>query len=505
MTSGVVIIDSDRKYALMAFLAVLFVLIITYQETISSIVSVWLHSNTYMHGFLIIPVSIWLIWRNRERLHRTHIEQQTYAILLLLLAVLVWMGGKLVDVQVIMHFAFITMIPLLVWMFFGRHILYEVSFPLIYLYFAVPFGAFIVPYMQDITAGFTVNALRLTGIPVFREGLYIYIPSGSFEVAEACSGVRFLIASIALGVLYGYLTYRSIWRRLLFVLVSIMVPIIANGIRAYGIVIIAHLSDYKLATGVDHIIYGWIFFSIVILIMFWLGSYFRDDNVSEQKTDSYETDSIKNISSRRNQKLLFPFFVILVLIAGPAVGYWQENSKGKISSFDITLPLAEHGWEGPYSTAISWAPHFEGAYRELSGTYKLHDKSILIYLAYYNEQEQGNEMINENNRLYSNNWHKTKDGRVLSMNNMPMREMVISSAEKRILLRQWYFVDGEAVASPILAKLYEARSRLFSRYTGSYVFILGVNEGDDDENNTINSFLVDIWPLIHKELLKVHA
>ena len=80
------------------------------------------------------------------------------------------------------------------------------------------------------------STIRRTGIPVYREGLYFMLPSGNWSVVEACSGVRYIIASITLGVLYAYLTYRSAWRRVLFVLVSALVPVLANTGRAYIIV-----------------------------------------------------------------------------------------------------------------------------------------------------------------------------------------------------------------------------------------------------------------------------
>ena len=63
---------------------------------------------------------------------------------------------------------------------------------------------------------------------------------------------------------------------MLFVALSVIVPIIANGMRAYMIVMIAHLSDMKLALGVDHLIYGWVFFGIVMLLLFWIGSFWRE-------------------------------------------------------------------------------------------------------------------------------------------------------------------------------------------------------------------------------------
>jgi exosortase A len=499
-------IDPDRKYAVLAFVAALILLIVAYRETILSIVNVWSHSNTYMHGFLIVPITIWLIWRKRDRLYRTQVAQQPYVIALLLLAVIVWISGNLVDVQIVMHLALITMIPLLVWLFLGRRILYEIAFPLAYLYFAVPIGESIVPYLQDVTAAFTVNALRLTGISVFWEGLYIYIPSGSFEVAEACSGVRFLIASVALGVLYGYLTYHSIWRRLLFALVSIIVPIIANGIRAYGIVMIAHLSDYKLATGVDHILYGWIFFSIVLLLMFWIGSYFRDDNVNEMKyiVNGVETGNRKNVSTKR--LILQLLIAVPVLVAGPVAGYWEKTYEGKTASYDFTLPPATNGWEGPLSTVIAWGPRFSGANREITGAYKLNGKQVYIYMAYYYEQGQGDEMISEDNRLYSSNWHKIQ-GSVVSRKDMSMRRIIIAAGEKRMILRQWYLVDGKSVAGQIMAKIYEARSRLLSRYMGSYVVMLGLDPGANNinTNKAIDRFIADMWPAICTTLLTNNA
>src|SRR5439155_6497987 len=97
-------------------------------------------------------------------------------------------------------------------------------------------------------------------------------------IVEGCSGVRYLIASFTVGVLFAYLSYHKLWKRLLFAAMSIIVPIIANGFRAYLIVMIAHLSDNKLAHGIDHFIYGWVFFGLVMLLLFWIGSFWRDSD-----------------------------------------------------------------------------------------------------------------------------------------------------------------------------------------------------------------------------------
>jgi exosortase A len=172
------------------------------------------------------------------------------------------------------------MIVLAVCAVVGSQIARAIAFPLAFSLLAVPIGEFLVPVMIEHTADFTVGALRLSGIPIYREGNNFVIPSGRWSVVEACSGLRYLIASITLGLLYAYLTYSSLLRRSLFVLASVLVPIVANWVRAYMIVMIGHLSGMKYAAGVDHLLYGWVFFGLVMLMLFWIGSRWREDLVA---------------------------------------------------------------------------------------------------------------------------------------------------------------------------------------------------------------------------------
>ena len=150
--------------------------------------------------------------------------------------------------------------------------------PLLYLYFLVPFGEFLTPKLQDITTWFIGQGVDILGIPAYIDGYVIEIPQGTFFVAEACAGLRFLIASIAFGCLYALLMYRSPVRRGLFILASIIVPVVANGFRGLGIVVLGYMLNSAQAAAADHIIYGWVFFSFVILLLIVLGLPFRQDD-----------------------------------------------------------------------------------------------------------------------------------------------------------------------------------------------------------------------------------
>jgi exosortase/archaeosortase family protein len=109
-----------------------------------------------------------------------------------------------------------------------------------------------------------VALTHLSGVQASIHDVLIDTPVGRFEVAEACSGVKFLIAMIALGTLVAHLGFRSAKRRAVFMAACVIVPILANGVRAWGTIYIAQFRGVAFAAGFDHIVYGWIFFAIVM-------------------------------------------------------------------------------------------------------------------------------------------------------------------------------------------------------------------------------------------------
>ena len=137
-------------------------------------------------------------------------------------------------------------------------------FPLAYMLFLVPFGDELVPALQAVTASLAVNLTHASGVPAIVDGIFIDTPAGLFEVAEACSGVKFLVAMIALGTLVAHLCFESPRRRAVFMAACIVVPVLANGVRAWGTIYVAQSQGVEFAAGFDHIVYGWVFFALVM-------------------------------------------------------------------------------------------------------------------------------------------------------------------------------------------------------------------------------------------------
>lgn len=203
---------SDWQLPATLTLGVLLLLTALFWPTFHSMAEVWERSGTFAHGFLIFPISAWLLWRRRTVLAQIRPRPDLRGLAALALAGAGWLLADAGSVNVVAQYAFIAMLIAAVWALLGWAFVQAAFFPLMFLFFAVPMGEFLIQPLMGVTADFTVALLQASGIPVYREGTFFSIPSGDWSVVEGCSGLRYLIASVTLGTLYAYLTYRS-WRR----------------------------------------------------------------------------------------------------------------------------------------------------------------------------------------------------------------------------------------------------------------------------------------------------
>lgn len=248
-----------------------------FRQEIVAAIGVWSSSTAYNHCFLVLPIALYLAWDRRAALHDLVAKPVPAVALAGIPVAVIWLIAERLGIMEGRQLAAMTFVELLFLSVLGWQFFWAFSGPLLYLYFLVPFGATITPQLQGFTTAFVHVGLNLLHIPVFINGYTIEIPQGAFYIAEACAGLRFLIASLAFGSLYALVMYRTPVRRTLFMLASLIVPVIANGLRALGIVVLGNLLGSAKAAATDHVFYGWLFFSTVILILIALGLPFRED------------------------------------------------------------------------------------------------------------------------------------------------------------------------------------------------------------------------------------
>lgn len=254
----------------------LLLLCLLFHEEIAAAAQVWSTSTAYGHCWLVLPIVAWLIWERRAAALAYPPQPTAWPVFLAPLLAFAWLASDWLGIMEGRQFALLGFMELLLLALLGNRLWWALSPALLYMIFLVPFGAFVTPVLQRFTAGFIDVGLTVLGVPHAMDAFQIEIPEGRFYVAEACAGLRFLIASIAFGALYAVTMFRSGWRRAAYIAVACVVPVLANGVRALGIVYAGHVVGSAEAAAADHLIYGWVFFSAVILVLALAGLAFRE-------------------------------------------------------------------------------------------------------------------------------------------------------------------------------------------------------------------------------------
>lgn len=463
------------------FLLMLALLLMLYWDAAASMAQIWWRSETFAHGLLVAPIFVWLVWRKRVALSRVAPQPCVWGLPLLLLCLAGWLAAEAAGVQVVRQLCFIASIPALAITMLGWRVAWQVAYPLAFLFLGVPMGEGLMQPLMNYTADFTVGALQYMHFPVYREGTFFELPSGSWSVVEACSGLRYLIASVTVGTLFAYLSYRSLWRRAAFILASFVVPVIANGFRALMIVLLAHYSDMKIATGADHIIYGWVFFGLIMLLLFWIGAFWQEKE-AEDVTPDASSPASRPVPALRLAGAAVAVVVVLLL---PVI-YANELAQRPVSPAPaLSLPASPgDGWTLDGGGELTdWRPHFQNPDRERSVQYRRNDEVVVVHLAWYGRQRQDAELINSRNYMIEQEhpvWANVGE-RLIDGQGHPVRETELRSVPLRLLIHDWFVVGGTPTVSSIQAKLMFARNLLLTGGDAGYGVVLYTSRREDPE------------------------
>lgn len=438
-------------------------------QGIVSAAQIWWINDIFNHGFLILPASLYLIYLNRARLAATYKHVSLFPLLFIVPSSLLYVFGVAGDIQLFMHTATFVLLPSLIWLNIGHKAARVILFPLLFMLFCIPVGEQLIPYLQEIAADGSVALLRMTGIPLYRNGLYLDIPQGRFLVAEACSGVSFFIASIVIGFLYTYLNLRARKKQIFFILLSFIFPVAANIVRIYGIILIAYHTDMEHAAGADHLIYGWFFFAFVIACLLGIGELLRDkigtDGSSEQLSSigSWPIDGKKAVSAGL---LLVGFLSWSIFIQSAA------NSLAPVNFETDTVNL-DHCAESD----VDLIPIFNHPDEVTKTMFKVRGVCTgVLYQAWFSGHN--NELVTDLHKPYTQQKWSLLNSEVtyLSLLDKSLQVRTITSPlGKNVNYGSWYEINDKVFTSKIEAKLYQTWLVLLGVPPSGKLVILGVD------------------------------
>lgn len=465
-----------------------------YIDTFHAIIAKWNGDASFSHGFLILPISLWLAWRKRALLAAAPLQPSILGVAAILLSVLAWMVARSSGVLVVEQFAAVAMIPALALAALGRPATRALIVPLAFLFFMVPFGRGLVPVLMQTTADFSTLLLQWTGVPVYRTHMQISIPSGSFEVARACSGLNYFTTSLVLGFLYAYVNYRGWLKRAACVAAFVVIPVILNGLRVYFTILVSHLTEMRFGPGTEHVTFGRIFFVVMMLALFWIGRRWHDD-----------MPSAAGGASGRPRGLVAPVatwwplpLACLIALAGPpfvatSIARASEHLADRESLAALPAPAA--GWQGPLEATGRWRPQYTGGLLERQAVYQTPEgQPVDVFVAVYGlGTTVGAEMISYNNVIFPEEHGSLADEahHVVTLpdgTSFKVREVVGGYGGDRKLVWHWFVVGERPALNAYVTKVLEAMA--FVSRSAESERIVAINTPlDDDAAQRLEAFI----------------
>jgi exosortase A len=352
----------------------------------------WWNISTYSHVLLVPAIVAWLVMLHAPALAPLRPRAGRLGIGLFVAALALWLAGSMAGLALAQQAGAVGMLAASVPALLGADVARALRFPLAYMAFLVPFGDELIPTLQAIDARLTVWLLHATQVPARLDGVFITPPAGLFEIAQACSGIKFLIAMIAFGVLAAHVCFVSWRRRAVFLAACVVVPILANAVRSWATIYVAQWVGAEKAGGFDHLVYGWIFFALVIASTLAMSWRWFDRPVGEPLA------SVVSAPSRIDGRGLpgWPVLAALLLMALGAQA-WARTADSLLAPLPPTITLPQvPGWTlsvvnaGDSAPAPHWEPLAGGSNGRVLGRYTdAAGHRVEVFAAIYASQGPG--------------------------------------------------------------------------------------------------------------------
>ena len=464
--------------ALLRLAAAAAVLLLVFWPDWQMMAGQWWNSSTYNH-ILLVPVIIgWLVSLRGAQVLKLEPECWWPGLVGLGGAVVLWTLGALAGFAQVSQAGTVAMIMAIVPLLLGVRVAAALLFPLFYMVFLVPAGDELIPLLQTITAKLTIALVHLSQVPATIDGVFIHTPAGLFEVAQACSGVKFLTAMIAFGALAANVCFVGWQRRVPFMAACVVVPVLANGVRAWGTVYVAQFKGAEFAGGMDHIIYGWVFFGVVIAGI--LGASWRFFNRAVDDP-MFDADAIKAspLLARFSAMAVRPAMALAVAggLVLTAQG-WVSTADGLQAPLPAQIALPEvSGWQRvAYNPRIWWEPRATGADRRLLGRYADGQGRVVdVFVALYSSQGPGKKAggFGEGAVRPDSSWSWQGAGE-----DMPDAhgDRLLAGGPTMRLAQTTYRTGSLATGSNLRLKLANIQDRLFLRARPTMLLIISAED-----------------------------
>ena len=464
------------------FAVIAVLLALAYMDTFTELWKYW--TEGYNWQFLVPIAFLYMLWERKDLyVGLTRKPDILPGLLLLILGCVLLVAGQLSSTQSLREISIIINVFGLVFLLFGKTFVKNLFWPLVYLVLMTSLTSDLLGQLRDplklISATVSADILQMLGYVVYREGVYLYLPYITLEVADSCSGLNQMISSIALGIPIAYTMLNTMWKRVFIILISLLLGLIMNWVRVI-LISIWHYHSAKETIHGPYDIYGLPFiFLIGVFLTLILAMALKDKNEelqSNKKSLVVDTDK-----EHVNNKSSVSASIIAILVLSLTAFYlntWTAKPVDMEEGF-TDMPRTIAGYQGKLINRLE-KPFFSGvAHNEYIANFTNQDKeSVSVYIGYFHSQNQEDELID-----YRYNWlHNGAEKRVLASASpefsMKKARAKLGSGKATVFFS--YDINGKNLIDPRMVKLTSLLDAILRRRSNGAIIIVMFN-GDKDE------------------------
>ncbi len=441
-------------------------------DSLQRLVDVWNSREEYSYGYLIPPITAFLLWQRKNRLERAVFSGSWAGVVVVFLGLVLLIIGNLSAIYLAMEYAFLVVLAGIALAMMGGTAFKIVAAPLGLLIFMIPLPEFlfqeISSQLQLISSQIGVWFIRLLNISVFLEGNVIDLGSYKLQVVEACSGLRYLFPLMALGFIVAYFYNAPLWKRVVIFLSTIPITVFMNSFRIGAIGILVEYWGSSMATGFLHDFEGWVVFMActgVLIAEIWLLSRLGGDKRPLREVfgiDFPQPRPAGAILQARSIPRPFIAASLLVLI-GVATSYAlpQRVELQQARADFSTFPMSLGSWQGE-------GGKIESIYLDvlqlddyiLADYHRPAQPGVNLYVAYYATQRKGQATHSPRTCIPGGGWqivsldryavaNVTHNGRPLMVN-----RTFIKMGDYRQLVYYWFEQRGRDLTNEYAVRWY---------------------------------------------------
>jgi exosortase D (VPLPA-CTERM-specific) len=490
------------------------VCLIGFGEALLELVRRWNTQEEYSHGFLILPISAWLLWTRRDAL-RASVGQPSWAgLILILLAAVMHIIGKFSALYILSQVGFIIALIGVV-LGLGGYSLLKVTFiPIIFLLFAIPLPYFIDAALslrlELISSELGVFFIRIFQIPVFLEGNVIDLGNYKLQVVEACSGLRYLYPLLSLGFLAAYLFHAPFWQRALVFLSTIPITIVMNSFRIGLVGVLVNYWGPQDADGLLHMFEGWIIFiacsGLLVAEMYLLVRLGSNKGFFEVFYPPKVMASAPQGQDWRSFSRM-PLVTCTLLLCAAGLATYFVSTRHEIypdRKLFAAFPTSLGEWSGRTASLDSQTERALGLTDYILSDYARKDgRQVNFYVAYYASQKTGSSPHSPSVCIPGNGWQITRLEETSYHNknsnlSLPLNRVIITKGSEKQLVYYWFDERGTKIASEYWSKLYLLRDAILKNRTDGALVRLTTpiypNEAESDADRRLQDFATAVIP-----------